>query len=156
MNPGIKSIMALLQLAVSLALGVSQASATTAYLLDTSGLANTEENYLIGTLQGIVNRDSPRLFLTNVYATSGCDSANNTYVNYLRDQKGFSFIRLKSLNDAVATFSPLKRADGVTPLIKGTHLTPGVTYARNTPQNFAALERSSFRESPSKCVTYGN
>ena len=118
MNSAFKSTKSFLQLAVVITLSMCNTSATNAYLLDTAGLANTEENYLIGTLQGIVNRDAPRLFLTNVY-TNGCDSANNTYVNYLRDHKGFAFTRLNSLNDAVATFSTLKRADGVTPLIKG-------------------------------------
>ncbi|MEY4242772.1 MAG: hypothetical protein RLZZ245_357 [Verrucomicrobiota bacterium] len=118
MNTATQSTITFLQLAAVLAIGAFDASASPAYLLDTSGLANTEENYLIGTLQGIVNRDAPRLFLTNVYE-NGCDSANNTYVNYLRNQKGFTFTRLKSLNDAVATFATLKRADGVTPLIKG-------------------------------------
>ena len=118
MNCTLKSAIALFLITAFFALGVHPASATSAYLLDTAGLTNTEECYLVGTLQGIVNRDAPRLFLTNVYL-NGCDSANNTYVNYLRDQKGFTFTRLASLNDAVATFATLKRADGVTPLIKG-------------------------------------
>ena len=37
--------------------------ANPAYLLDTSGLGDVGELYLIGSLQGIVNRDAPRLFL---------------------------------------------------------------------------------------------
>lgn len=109
---------ALLQLTFLFAFGALTASGNTAYLLDTAGITNTEELYLLGTLQGVVNRDAPRLFLSNVH-TNGCDSANNVYADYLRDQKGFEFIRLASLNDAVATFATLKRADGVTPLIQG-------------------------------------
>ena len=105
--------------------------ATTAYLLDTAGLGNIDELYLVGTLQGVVNRDAPLLFLTNV-AASNCNGAGNTYVNYLQSQKGFTFIQLRSLNDAVATFASLKRADGVTPLIKGM-IKYQTTYPRACP-----------------------
>jgi len=41
------------------------------------------------------------------------------YADYLEREKGFTFTRLKSLPDAIATFAAMKRADGVTPLIKG-------------------------------------
>ena len=72
----------------------------------------------MGALQGIVNRDAPRLFLSGL--DSGmCAGANNVYVQYLEKEKGFTFIRLKSLGDAISTFAAMKRADGVTPLIKG-------------------------------------
>ncbi len=86
--------------------------ATPAYLLDTAGLGNVEELYLVGALQGIVNRDAPRLFLAK-------GSTNNVYADYLAKEKGFKFTRLKSLPDAIATFAAMKREDGVTPLIKG-------------------------------------
>ncbi len=82
------------------------------HLLDTSWLGDVGELYLIGALQGIVNRDAPRLFLIK-----GAPDA--VYADYLEREKGFTFTRLKSLPDAIATFTALKRADGVTPLIKG-------------------------------------
>ena len=86
--------------------------ATPAYLLDTSGLGDVGELYLIGSLQGIVNRDAPRLFLVR-------GSPDQVYAAYLEREKGFAFTRLKSLPDAIVTFAAMKRADGVTPLIKG-------------------------------------
>jgi hypothetical protein len=92
--------------------------ATQAYLLDTGGLRDVEELYLVGALQGIVNRDAPRLFLSGL-DHGMCAGSNNVYIKYLEKEKGFTFIRLKSLGDAIATFSAMKRADGVTPLIKG-------------------------------------
>jgi len=86
--------------------------ASQAYVLDTAGLGDVGELYLIGALQGIVNRDAPRLFLTK-------GAANTVYADYLEREKGYTFTRLKSLPDAIATFAAMKRADGVTPLIKG-------------------------------------
>lgn len=86
--------------------------ARAAYLLDTTGLADVGELYLTGTLQGIVNRDAPRLFLVK-------GTPDAVYADYLEREKGFTFTRLKSLPDGIATFTAMKRADGVTPLIKG-------------------------------------
>ena len=60
-----------------------------AYLLDTGGLGDVGELYLLGALQGIVNRDAPRLFLTK-------GAANTVYADYLEREKGFTFIRLKA------------------------------------------------------------
>lgn len=93
-------------------------AATQAYLLDTSSLKNVDELYLVGALQGIVNRDAPRLFLSGVNS-SLCSGADNVYADYLQKEKGFVFTRLKSLGEAVSLFSRMKRDDGVTPLIKG-------------------------------------
>ena len=93
-------------------------AATTAYTLDTGGLRNDSELYLVGVLQGIVNRDAPRLFLTAVEGNN-CPAANNTYVEYLHEKKGFDFVRMRTLNEAIAFFAKQKRADGRTPLIKG-------------------------------------
>jgi len=103
-----------LMVAVMVAMVMSpQASqATPVYLLDTAGLGDVVELYLVGALQGIVNRDAPRLFLSK-------GTADNVYADYLEKEKGFTFTRLKSLSDAIATFNAMKRADGVTPLIKG-------------------------------------
>ena len=89
-----------------------------AYLLDTGGLRDVEELYLVGALQGIVNRDAPRLFLSAL-DHGMCAGANNVYVSYLEKEKGFTFTRLKSLGDAIFTFAAMKRADGVTPLLAG-------------------------------------
>jgi len=103
----------LISAALVVALMRPQASqARQAHILDTAGLGDVGELYLIGALQGIVNRDAPRLFLIK-------GAADTVYVDYLEREKGYTFIRLKSLPDAIATFAGLKRADGVTPLIKG-------------------------------------
>lgn len=95
-----------------LLLGPPDSRAIEAYILDTTGLGDVGDLYLIGTLQGIVNRDAPRLFLVK-----GAPDA--VYADYLEREKGFTFTRLKSLPDAIATFTAMMRADGVTPLIKG-------------------------------------
>jgi hypothetical protein len=100
-----------LMLVVMLA-GPRVGNAAEAYILDTTGLEDVGDLYLIGALQGIVNRDAPRLFLAK-------GAANSAYVDYLEKEKGFTFTRLKSLPDAIATFAAMKRANGVTPLIKG-------------------------------------
>ena len=97
---------------------LQNSQASQAYLLDTGGLRDVEELYLVGALQGIVNRDAPRLFLSGL-DHGMCAGANNVYVKYFEKEKGFTFIRLKSLGDAISTFAVMKRADGVTPLIKG-------------------------------------
>lgn len=101
-----------------LSMSPCESQASQAYLLDTSGLEDTGDLYLVGALQGIVNRDAPRLFLTR-------GTPDNVYADYLEKEKGFKFTRLKSLPDAIATFAPMKRADGVTPLIKGLVKYPG-------------------------------
>lgn len=97
---------------------LTAAPVTKAYLLDTGGLRDVEELYLVGTLQGIVNRDAPRLFLSGL-DHGMCAGSNNVYVNYLEKEKGFRFTRLKSLGEAISTFATMKRADGVTPLVNG-------------------------------------
>jgi hypothetical protein len=112
-----KRILVFVAVAVAL-MRPQDSQASQAYLLDTGGLRDVEELYLVGTLQGIVNRDGPRLFLSGL-DHGMCAGANNVYVNYLEKEKGFTFIRLKSLGDAISTFAAMKRADGVTPLIKG-------------------------------------
>jgi hypothetical protein len=117
-------------------------SATRAYLLDTGGLRDVEELYLVGTLQGIVNRDAPRLFLSAL-DHGMCAGANNVYVKYLEKEKGFTFIRLKSLGEAISTFAAMKRADGKTPLIKGLVKYPAkmnAYYNYWIAANFAAQE----------------
>jgi hypothetical protein len=90
---------------------------TPAYTLDAGGMRDVEELYLLGALQGLVNRDAPRLFLTNVDA-SLCAGADNRYVEYLEKEKGFTFTPLGSLQEAIATFATMKGGDG-RPLVKG-------------------------------------
>lgn len=118
------------------------AQATQAYLLDAGGLQDVEELYLLGALQGIVNRDAPRLFLNNVDA-SLCAGTDNVYVDYLEKEKGFTFTRLKTLGEAVTTFAAMKRADGKTPLIQGLVKYPGkmnAYYDYWIAANFAAQD----------------
>lgn len=104
--------------------------AAPAFLLDTARLEDVGELYLVGALQGIVNRDAPRLFLIK-------GAADTVYADYLEREKGFTFTRLKSLPDAIATFTAMKRADGVTPLIKGLVKYPATywDYANNRMVN---------------------
>jgi len=90
---------------------------TPAYTLDAGGMRDVEELYLLGALQGLVNRDAPRLFLTNVDA-SLCAGADNRYVEYLEKEKGFTFTPLGSLQEAIATFATMKGGDG-RPLVEG-------------------------------------
>jgi len=97
---------------------VAPSGVVQAYLLDIGGLRDIEELYLVGALQGIVNRDAPRLFLSGL-DHGMCAGSNNVYANYLEKEKGFTFTRFKSLGEAISTFATMKRADGVTPLIKG-------------------------------------
>jgi hypothetical protein len=73
---------------------------TIAYTLDTSGISNKSEKFLVGALAGIVNRDAPRLFMVD-----GTPSGNKL-VEYLETQKNFRFQRFRSLNDAIAFFPP--------------------------------------------------
>lgn len=61
-----------------------ESQAIQAYVLDTAGLGDVGELYLIGALQGIVNRDAPRLFLTK-------GAANTVYADYLEREKGYTF-----------------------------------------------------------------
>lgn len=122
-----------------------------AFTLDAGYLSerDIDVQYLVQVLQGVVNRDAPRLFLTKT-TSSIADGAGNAYVNYLKSRKGFTFVELKSINDAVATFAALKRADGVTPLIKGLVKYPGSYYQNGVfndkyyhywiASNFAAQE----------------
>jgi len=91
---------------------------TTAYTLDEAGMTDSTELYLAGVLQGIVNRDAPRLFLTRTPA-NGWSGGDHMLAQYLAAQKGFTFVKLRTLNDAIAFFATQKRADGTTPLIKG-------------------------------------
>ena len=91
---------------------------TTAYTLDKAGMTDGTELYLAGVLQGIVNRDAPRLFLTRT-PTNGWSGGDHMLAQYLTAQKGFTFVNLRTLNDAIAFFATQKRADGITPLIKG-------------------------------------
>jgi hypothetical protein len=93
-------------------LSPQESQGTQAYLLDTTAVSDVGDLYLIGTLQGIVNRDAPRLFVTR-------GTPDNVYADYLAKEKGFTFTRLKSVPDAIATFAAMKRKDRVTPLIKG-------------------------------------
>jgi len=118
------------------------ARATHTYVLDTGGLQDVEELYLVKTLQGIVNRDAPRLFLSSVEANL-CAGADNVYVNYLEKEKGFTFTHLKTLGETITTFATMKRADGKNPLIKGLIRYPGklnAYYNYWIAANFAAQE----------------
>lgn len=141
------------------------AQAAQAYLLDTSSLRNVDDLYLLGTLQGIVNRDAPRLFLTGVNSSLSA-GANEVYAQYLQKEKGFTFTRFTSLGDAISTFASMKRADGVTPLIRGlikypTHVVDTATkrkmaayYNYWIAANFAAQEDLlPVSESVLQCLT---
>ena len=57
-----KSCVAIVSALAAMLHGSLTVRAAEAWLLDTTGLGDVGELYLAGTLQGIVNRDAPRLF----------------------------------------------------------------------------------------------
>lgn len=111
-----------------------------AWLLDVAGCGDGEEMYLIGVLQGLVNRDLPRLFLN--HSSAQCVGAGNVFARFLAREKGITFTTCHSLAEAIAMFAKEKRADG-SPLIRGLvrYATPdNRQYMRWIAANLAAQE----------------
>ncbi|MGL4593703.1 MAG: GxGYxYP domain-containing protein [Thermoguttaceae bacterium] len=96
------------------------------YLLDVAG-CSLEEEYLIGVLQGIVNREEPRLYLTS-------SSATNVFADFLAEHKGIQWTRFESLDDALDFFCSEKNPDG-TPKIKGIIVYD--SWLKNQPRMYA-------------------
>jgi hypothetical protein len=111
---------------------------TTAYTLDLNGARDLSDIYLAFTLQGLVNRDAPRLFISNLEMDRG-SGCNAVYQEYLHARKGFDFVRLPSLNAAIALFARQTRANGQ-PLLKGLVKYPTPGYLCWIAGNFAAQE----------------
>ncbi len=88
----------------------------TVWTLDTGGIAGQDESYLVGALQGLVNRDHPRLYLN--HASPQCAGAGNVFAHFLQERKGIVFGVLPTLQEAVTRFAATTGADGKK-LIKG-------------------------------------
>ena len=74
-----------------------------AYVLDLGGGCSLPEMYLAFGLQGIVNRDQPRLFIYSHHG--GCPQADKEFAKFLSDQKGYQFTKVSSLGEAIELFS---------------------------------------------------
>ena len=110
------------------------------WLLDVGGCGEGDEMYLIEVLQGLVNRDRPRLFLN--HSSPFCAGAGNVFARFLEREKGIAFTRCHGLAEAIAMFAKEKRADG-SPLIRGLvrYGTPDSRwYMRWIAANLAAQE----------------
>ena len=111
-----------------------------AYLLDSGGMHDPQELTLLGSLQGLVNRERPLLYLNHINWQS--PGASNVFAEFLSKHKGIRFTVLAGLPEAIATFRNLRRADG-TPILRGL-----VRYEPDPKRpslpliaaNFAALE----------------
>ncbi|MCY3019735.1 MAG: GxGYxYP family putative glycoside hydrolase [Planctomycetota bacterium] len=81
-----------------------------AWIVDLGGIHDTKEMYLAAALQGIVNRDKPRLF----YLTH-CEwsTADRLHAEYLTRKKGYSFTQLDSLGEAVKHFAGMGLVKGL-------------------------------------------
>ena len=81
-----------------------------AWIVDLGGIHDTKEMYLATALQGIVNRDQPRLF----YLTH-CEwaTADRLHAEYLASKKGYTFTRLDGLGAAVRHFARMGLVKGL-------------------------------------------
>ena len=81
-----------------------------AWIVDLGGIQDTKEIYLATALQGIVNRDRPRLF----YLTH-CEwsAADRLHAEYLSAKKGFTFAPLDGLGAAVQHFARMGLIKGL-------------------------------------------
>ena len=87
------------------------APAHQAWLLDLSEPEHGGEALLGVTLQGLVNRDAPRLFIRSHFWVN--PASDDFWVRYLSEHKGFTFTRLDSLGAAVAHFAAEGRIKGL-------------------------------------------
>lgn len=81
-----------------------------AWLLDATRPQGNADQMLVTTLQGLVNRDQPRLFLRTFFWVD--PTSDDYWMDYLSKEKGYRFQTLTNLNDAIVTF----KAQG---LVKG-------------------------------------
>lgn len=80
-------------------------AATTAQWLDISGVSHDEE-CLVYTLQGLVNREAPRLMLDAASIFWSWPPSDRYWRTYLEREKGFSFEELADLRAAISHFRP--------------------------------------------------
>ena len=81
-----------------------------AYVLDVGGISDRREIYLLMALQGIVNRDAPRLF---IISHGTYPPAEHIQLKYLESIKNFHFTRLNSLGEAIQTFTRMGLLKGL-------------------------------------------
>lgn len=62
-----------------------------------------DERLTLGAIQGIVNRDQPRLFVENHMSTL-YTASDTLWREYYANEKGYSFIRLHSMEEVMHTF----------------------------------------------------
>jgi hypothetical protein len=67
--------------------------------LDIGSSTDRDDQMLVTALQGIVNRDGPRLFLQTHFWV--CPSSDDAWRTYLTERKGYSFQDLGGLDEAV-------------------------------------------------------
>ena len=84
----------------AVALSTAPAHSSEAYSLNIAGVSYDEE-CLTYCLQGLVNRDAPRLFLDT---TSIFGPSDKYWLKYLAERKGFHFTSLATLRDAIEQF----------------------------------------------------
>lgn len=79
------------------------ASAEDAYTMELQA-ATYDEECLIYTLQGLVNRDAPRLFLDTNSVFWQCPTSDKYWMNYLHEKKGFNFHPLGGMRGTIEHF----------------------------------------------------
>ena len=80
-----------------------KASADDAYTMELQA-ASYDEECLIYTLQGLVNRDAPRLFLDTNSVFWQAPASDKYWINYLHEKKGFNFLPLGGIRETIEHF----------------------------------------------------
>jgi hypothetical protein len=81
------------------------------WTLDASDPGNQADEAIVTTLQGILNRDQPRLFLRTFFWID--PSSDDAWMEYLTQAKAYSFEEIPSLNDAIVKFRELGLIKGL-------------------------------------------
>ena len=110
-DPIIATILSLMTLSAAAFAGPAPGAQHEAYLLDMSEPENAGEALMGVTLQGLVNRDVPRLFLRSHFWVN--PASDDFWVRYLTEKKAFHFTKLHSLGEAVARLSGEGRIKGL-------------------------------------------
>jgi hypothetical protein len=97
-----RTLLVLSLLCAAVIVACSAVFAADAYSLDITGISYDEE-CLTYCLQGLVNRESPRLFLDTAAIFGPGDKY---WLGYLSERKGFRFKALSGLREAIRQFRP--------------------------------------------------
>ena len=82
--------------------GDENAAGTTVYVVDAAGIEDRNEIFLLTSLQGIVNRERPRLFVKAYFHKYGPEE--EIFMDYLSKEKGYRF-KWVTLAEAIELFS---------------------------------------------------